>query len=447
MGFVWIEDRMLIRVDDSALGQMDSATVDDSVADLRAVIERFLDELAGREVSTTRLGEIIEGEAEFDGADIRQFPERFVEDHLIWPVLDVLGYEVTPRPNSPVGGENEYPDFRVVNLPDNVIGENKALNDSETARDDLLDYLDSARHEYGIATDGFEWGIYEVVETKGGGIELAPVVEAASLKPVVQYVARDRGMVPYSDLTGLRDPEGVLAAFFQQLGHHHVRRATGGLRRFHDLYAEVLVGEGDYDHDGVATPLIDAVEPPAGATEAEQTAFVALLVDRLAFLQVMHDRGVLQVELHEQWQQSNEGLNRWQGSFYDTCLRPLFYDVLSEPPGEREEVDAFGRPPEFAGGLFDPVLEDEHEYDVRDAAMQDALTAFIEGESRAVINEAARGSLLESYRATEEVDLAGRIAEWYGDVTGAYESELRYVEENIEPTLRRYSHDPGEKGD
>ncbi|WP_423746633.1 hypothetical protein V5735_19095 [Haladaptatus sp. SPP-AMP-3] len=227
--------------------------------------------------------------------------------------------------------------------------------------------------------------------------------------------------------------------FSQGLGHHNVRRATGGLSQFHDLYSKALIRERDYDHNGVNTPLVDAIDAPDGATNAERTAFAALLLDRLAFVRLMRDRDVLEINLHEEWRRSNDGLNRFQGSFYSTCLQELFYDVLAKPWYERDELDAFGRPPQFAGGLFEPILDYESEYDVNDSAMQDALTALIEGESRTVINEAARGSLVESYRQTDDVDLAGRIAEWYSDLTGAYEAERQYVEENIEPTLRRYS--------
>lgn len=82
----------------------------------------------------------------------------------------------------------------------------------------------------------------------------------------------------------------------------------------------------------------------------------------------------------------------------------------------------------------------EDAYDVGDDVMREVLTVFIEGESRTVINEGARGSLLQSYRATEETDLVGRIAEWYADLARAYNSELGYVKENISPTLRRLNH-------
>lgn len=207
---------------------------------------------------------------------------------------------------------------------------------------------------------------------------------------------------------------------------------------FHGLYAETLFGEGNYDHDGIDTPFVKAVDAPANAGEVEKTAFAALLLDRLAFVRLMRDRGVLEIELHEEWSHHNKGLNRFQGSFYDTHLKPLFQDVLSEPKGKREENE-FGSPPYFAGGLFERVLDDEDAYDIGDDVMQDVLTVFIEGESRTVINESARGSILESYWATEQTDLAGGMAEWYADLTRAYEAELAYVEENIRPTLRRPS--------
>lgn len=55
-----------------------------------------------------------------------------------------------------------------------------------------------------------------------------------------------------------------------------------------------------------------------------------------------------------------------------------------------------------------------------------------------MINEAVRGSLLESH---QEVDaqLAGRTAQWYRDLTEAYDAEIEYVEENIHSTLRRFT--------
>lgn len=420
---------------------MDSATVQKAVSDLVDAIGSFLDEFEERDVPPHRITAVIEDNDELGGDDIRQHPERFVEDHLIWEALKALDYEFTARPNSPAGGEDEFPDFRVDNLPSNLIGENKSINDIETAHNELLRYLDSARHEYGIATDGFEWGVYRVKETRGGDLELSAVVEPVTIKPVVQYYARERelGKGYTDDLSGLPDPKGELARFFQSFGHHTIRRQIGGLRRFHDKYAEVIAGEGEYDHGGIRQPLIEAIEDPEGADESDRLAFSSMLVDRLTFLRLMQDRGVIDLRLRDEWDEHDQGLNRWRGSFYETCLQPLFYEVLSVPPSIREDdIESFGHPPKFGGGLFEPTLPDEKEYDLADDAMRDLLSAFIEGESRTIINEAVRGSLLESHREAD-ANLAGRTAQWYRDVTEAYDAELEYVEENIHPTLRRFT--------
>lgn len=417
---------------------MDSATVEEAVEGLRGIIEEFLTELGRRDVNPARLEELIEGDETPTGDDLEQHPERFVEDHLIWPVLEVLGYEVTPRPTSPVGPVEEYPDFRVDNLSAAVVGENKALNDATTARGELLVYLDSATHEYGISTDGFEWGVYQFPDEAGATAEPEPVIGPVSLKPTVRYIARDRGMVPYADLTGLTEPSADLGAFFQELGHHNVRRVLDELSQFHDRYVEALIGEGNYEHEWLDSPLVEAIDAPADTSESERVAFAALLLDRLAFLRLMRDRGVVNFELHEQWSEHNKGLNRFQGTFYETCLQPLFYGVFPIHPSQRGDVKGFGRPPMFGGGLFEPILDDEGAYDVPDDTMKAVLSTFVEGEARTVINEAARGSLLESYRQADAVDLAGRIAEWYGDVTRSHGAELEYVEKNIEPTLRGY---------
>lgn len=230
-----------------------------------------------------------------------------------------------------------------------------------------------------------------------------------------------------------------MARFFQNFGHHNVRSEISGLSHFHDKYAELLVGEGKYGHEGIEKSLFDAIKAPDEADDSDRLAFAALLVDRLAFVRLMEDRGVLDVRLREEWEEHDHGLNRFRGSFLENHLQPLFYEVLTEPPAERNNPHAFGRPPHFSGGLFDPVLPREHEYDVADEAMRDVLTAFIEGEVRTVINEAVHGSLLQSYRGGGEAEMAGRMAEWYSDLTRRYEAEIQHVEENIKPTICGFS--------
>jgi len=419
---------------------MDSTTVDEAVTDLSECIKAFLGEFDQRDVPTRPVTAVIEDGDDLAGSDIGQQPERFVEDHLIFPILDSLGYEVTPRPNSVAVGDDEYPDFRIDNLPEHVIGENKPLNDAATARAELRAYLDTAHHDYGIATDGFEWGLYDITIDSDGTATLEPVIPVQSMKPIIKHYARNQELVTYNDdLAGQASPQHDLASFFQTMGHHNIRTVISGLSRFHDTYAELLAGDGEYTYDGVDTPILEAIDAPADTGESERLAFAALLVDRLAFIRLMEDRGVLNLSLREEWADHDQGLSRYGDSFLQKELHPLFYDVLSEPPAARDGPQGFGQPPQFGGGLFEPVLPREHMYDVPDEVMRALLTVFIEGQVRTVINEAVHGSLLESYRGSGETDIAGQMAEWYGEITARYDAELDYVEAHIRPTLRGFA--------
>lgn len=75
---------------------MDSATVQGVVDELVDAIETFLNEFEERDVPPHRITAVIEGDDQLAGNDLRQHPERFVEDHLIWEVLDALDYKFTP---------------------------------------------------------------------------------------------------------------------------------------------------------------------------------------------------------------------------------------------------------------------------------------------------------------------------------------------------------------
>lgn len=93
------------------------------------------------------------------------------------------------------------------------------------------------------------------------------------------------------------------------------------------------------------------------------------------------------------------------------------------------------------GGLnFCIVLSDEDDYDVPDTVMKPILSRLVESEERTLVNEAASGSLLQTYtEGFESRDIAGQIPRHYPDIVDAYESEIKYVESEIERTLRSFT--------
>lgn len=419
---------------------MDSVTITDAVHGLRDEIGSFVELLETR-LPRSEVTDVVEHGATVTSGQLGQQPERCTEDHLIWGILSTLGYSVTPRPHYPAGDDDDYPDFRVDNLSDVVIGENKSINKYGAAKADLQAYLDSARYDYGIATDGLRWCVYELERGHHGDVELVSVVDEYDLTPVLRTVARQQEVVDYTDeLERSGSIDQQLGQFFQTYCHYNIRREIGGLDDFYDLYMEILVGDGDY-HD-IETPLIEGIDAPSGTSVNEQLAFAVLLLERLAFLQLLRDRGILDLPAFQKsWREKSRGLNRYTGTYYSKYLKPLFYSVLPHPPADRptESVETYGQPAQLAGGLFAPLLEEEDTFDVDDAVMQTVLMTFIENESRTLVNEAARSPLIAEFAAAYEGnDIVGRIAPWYSTIEDAYEREVDYVEREIETTLRSY---------
>jgi hypothetical protein len=419
---------------------MSSQEIEKASSEIRGHITKFLVTLDSR-MDNQRLEEIVEANGTLGSENLGQLPERCVEDCLIWPVLETLGFEFIPRPYYRSGDENERPDFCIDNLAGTVIGENKSVNRFSEAKSDLELYLDSQHYEYGIATDGFRWGMHELEADSGGRAKLVDVIEEQDLVPAVQRIARDEGLVNYNEeLQTEATVEGVLGNFCQTFNHYEIRRAIGGLTEFYDLYLEVIAGDGEYQNFELS--LVDALDAPSGATTAEKLAFTTLFVDRLAFLKLLADRDLLrEVVFHEQWQKHNQGLNRFRGSFYSQYLKPLFYDALSTPRQSRDDGlrGSLRNLYHLGGGLFSSILPDERDYDLPDDVMKVVLTRFVEAEQRTLINEALGGSLLQAY--TEEYesrDIVGRIPQYYSTIVDAYAAEIEYVESQVERTLRSY---------
>lgn len=422
---------------------MSSQEIEHAISEIREQIIEFLSMLDAQ-MDESRLDEVVEGDGTLESDNIGQLPERCVEDALIWPILGTLGFEVTPRPYYPVGDDDERPDFRVDNLTqtsETVIGENKSLNRFEVAKKDIRTYLDSQRYEYGIATDGLRWGMYEIETDKSGRAKLVDVVEEQNLKPAVQRIARSRDLVNYNEeLQTESSVEAALGEFYQTFSHYQVRRAIGGLSEFYDLYREIISGGGEYENH--QSNLVDGLDAPKDATYSDKLAFSTLLVDRLAFLKLLIDRNLLEnVVLHDEWKEHIQGLNRFRGSFYSQYLQPLFYNALSEPPQHRDaELNlSYREVPYLGGGLFEPLLLNEREYDVPDDVMEPVLVRFVEGEGQTLINEAANGSLLESYTENESRDIVGQMPEYYSTIVEAYAAEIDHVESEIKRTLRSYA--------
>lgn len=124
---------------------------------------RVLNKQAGKKHAANVL---LEG-AVLQGKELEQKPERFIEEELIGPVLQVLGYDPRFQPTGFNGLRGRYPDFTALNLDVTNFGEVKKPGKIENARKESFEYLMMAtdRPIVGIATDGFVWILHTATKS------------------------------------------------------------------------------------------------------------------------------------------------------------------------------------------------------------------------------------------------------------------------------------------
>lgn len=163
-------------------------------------LENFVDEV-GKRGCTTHFADVLENEGHLEGVDLTQEPERFTEDHLIFPVLRSLGHDYRPRPTryAPRWPDNRgTPDFALETLPVEVskrndirlFGEAKAPNQLGDAHNDVREYLaaDLDYHAVVLLTDGIEWELW--TRPRGADSGYHTPVAKASLSSALETVLR-----------------------------------------------------------------------------------------------------------------------------------------------------------------------------------------------------------------------------------------------------------------
>lgn len=174
------------------------------------VLEDFIDEVGAREC-TAHFDKVVDDKYYLKGKHLIQTPERFTEEHLVFPMLrQVFGYSLRPQPKQyaprwPRGGG--VPDFAVTSVPIpaamqndlRFFGEVKPPKKIENARNDMIDYLDSDLdvHAVALLTDGFDWELW--IRPKGESVaDLDNPYAEADLKDSLKTVrTRNMKTAPY----------------------------------------------------------------------------------------------------------------------------------------------------------------------------------------------------------------------------------------------------------
>jgi type I restriction-modification system DNA methylase subunit len=366
---------------------------------VRDIAERYVDELNSR-LSTHDFEAVLNGEKDdLTSRDLGSKPETHVQNNLIYPLLDAMGLAYTEEPYGGGGGGDDtrdivWPDFELDDVTEYTIGENKAPNNIEESHQQVLDYLDrrSIGADYAIATDGLHWRVYRVEQ--GGDTTEFPIVRRVDLRDLLREVALEKSYIGATTLNNVDVAEeirtftelfehGTFEQFITQTAPQELRDSRQqDVEEFYQLYIEYLFGESsEYDE---ATCLMDDIRAPKQATDHEQRRFAVTLMNRLLFIKFLEKKDVVPPGmLMDRVTAYEENGDQFAGNFYETQIKPLFYDLFNRRRSEREskhQTGWFDDIPYLNGGLFRPNVNDEGDYRLEDRTLPDIIREVIEGE-------------------------------------------------------------------
>ncbi|SEP28745.1 N-6 DNA Methylase [Halorientalis persicus] len=363
---------------------------------IRSILTDSIAELNDRLSTVHDVEETLRGDKKLSSADVGQRPETFTENHLIYELLEALGLEYEEQPYGKAGDRVVWPDFEITNLSVNVIGENKPINNVESADSEIKDYLDrkSIDADYGITTDGLEWTIYKI--ELGGDITEYPEVASIDLRPALITLARDAGVLGSAAISDDADVDdllhdfisvfsiGALEPLLSDTAPREIRdERKRDVEEFYELYIELLFGESDeYDYE---TSLMDDIRSPAGASERDERLFAITMMNRLLFIKFLETRDILSDGfLRNRVQEYEQHQDKFAGNLYESQIKPLFYKLLNVPKPERDpkyrDEDAWFTDVEYLnGGLFRENIPNETEYTVVDRILPTVISDLIEG--------------------------------------------------------------------
>lgn len=146
------------------------------------VLKTFIDEIGNRECAS-HFDKVLRKKHYLKGRHLLQEPERFIEDHLVFPLLEKpLAHGLRPRPKQYAPRwpkQGGVPDFCLTTLPVQeaidadvrIFGEVKPPKKMKRARKEMREYLnkDVDLDALAILTDGFDWELW--VRPRGERVE------------------------------------------------------------------------------------------------------------------------------------------------------------------------------------------------------------------------------------------------------------------------------------
>lgn len=358
-------------------------------------------------------------------------PEHFTKENVIDELLDFLGFDKSSR-----AGETElriygrrWPDYKLlVSQEFYLLAEAEPLNTDLRSEghgiQQVVNWIQNkaCATDHGIATDGFRWILIEFSPEYGRHhiikeVDLSPFFkEKLGFRTLAHDKEKSRQFTHFVNFFSKDRIDRTLQA--QELVLENYQEQIS--KKFYDRYMQLIFGDKKSN-----VCLVNSV---IGVEDIEARKRIAqTIVDRLIFIKFIEAKGWMHGDksfLSNLWKTYKKAAT---GSFYDSYLKRLFFNILNNPHDEQKE-GPFAGIRYLNGGLFRKTVDEDAfpEYSIDDDIITKLIT-FLESYRFGDENFSDTRANLESPKEIMSPEILGYIFER----TANHEKGAYYTPDNV----------------
>ncbi|MEM2970069.1 MAG: DNA methyltransferase [Candidatus Bathyarchaeia archaeon] len=336
--------------------------------------------------------EVIAQSASYSSKDLvdNQEPEEFAKQQLIEPLINFLGYELVSETvlASPAG--KKTPDYTIRSKDQKVIFyvEAEPINTDLRSSGRGVSQVDSwliskaAKSDYGIATDGLLWIVRKFDAASARCMDFHVI----NLKPIFLKLLNPASFIEVSEIGKIEESFLYLDCayifnFLERFLERIEEEKEAISKRFYNDYVRYVFGFDEKGNTIQGTCLIKEVTVPLNQPKNQANLFSIIFMNRLIFIKFLEEKRIISKDflkkLYEKYQSSGT-----PSTFYETYLKPLFYEVFNKEPSNRISVvrnNPFYKDiPYLNGGLFRKVIPCEDSYNISNEGIELVLENLLE---------------------------------------------------------------------
>lgn len=341
----------------------------------------------------------------------RQTPEEFAKRIIIEPLIDFLGFETVPETVLPSPTGRKQPDYTIrPKKKDRPIFymEAESFNIDLLSKDHGVSQVEewllsrASKTDYGIATNGLEWRLLKFDIPSAKSREILKV----DLRPIFLKKLNPAVLVSREEIEKIEES-------FLNFDHEYVVSFLSGYlevvekekeeisKRFYNDYVKYVFG---YDEEGNTLQgacLLNKIVVPTTLSNNDTRLFSVLFMNRVIFVKFLEERGIVPKNLLRELLQIYKSSSTI-GTFYETYLKPLFYEVFNKSKNNRlstvQANSLYNEIPYLNGGLFREIMSSEKGYNIDNEGVELVLENLLDKYSfglNSVINPDILGYIFE----------------------------------------------------